>query len=95
MNTAVYGHMWGASEWHVTGTLADFDARPVLQDLRLPTLFLCGEHDEARPDTIREHASLTPHARVHVFAGASHLTQLEAPDEYRRVLDEFLSAYDA
>jgi pimeloyl-ACP methyl ester carboxylesterase len=95
INASVYGHMWGSSEWHVTGTLADFDVRPVLPGLTLPVLFTCGEHDEARPDTAQAaQAALAPDARVHVFAGASHLTQL-VPDEYRRVLSEFVSAYEA
>ena len=94
INQNVYGHMWGASEWHVTGTLRDFDARPVLADLDMPVLFLCGEHDEARPATVRAHAALAPDARVHVFPDASHLTSFETPDEYRRVLVEFLSSID-
>jgi proline iminopeptidase len=94
INAAVYGHMWGSSEWHVTGTLADFDARPWLPDLTLPLLFTCGQHDEARPETVRDHASMAPNARVHVFPGASHFAQLEVPDEYRRVLGEFVAAHD-
>lgn len=94
INTAVYGHMWGSSEWHVTGTLAGFDARPVLPELSMPLLFTCGEHDEARPETVRAQAALAHGARVHVFAGASHLTQLEVPDDYRAVLSEFVTAHD-
>jgi pimeloyl-ACP methyl ester carboxylesterase len=78
----------------VTGTLADFDARPLLGGLTLPLLFTCGEHDEARPETVRAQAALAPDARVHVFPGVAHMTALEAPDEYRRVLEEFITPYD-
>jgi proline iminopeptidase len=94
INKDIYGHMWGSSEWHVTGTLRDFDARTVLPGIELPLLFTCGEHDEARPETVRAHAALAPNARVHVFDGASHLVQLEKPDEYRRVLAEFVATHD-
>ncbi len=79
LNRAVYAHTWGSSEWRVTGTLADFDARPWLADLPQPLLFTCGEHDEARPETVRNHAALARDARVHVFEGAAHLAHLEAP----------------
>lgn len=95
INAAVYGCMWGSSEWHVTGTLADFDATQWLPDLTLPLLFTCGQHDEARPETVSSHASLAPNARVHVFPGASHMTQLEVPDEYREVLAAFVAEHDA
>ena len=94
LNHEVYGYMWGASEWHVTGTLKHFDARELLSGLALPTLFTCGEHDEARPDTVRGHAALVPGSQVHVFADASHMTSLEQPEAYRRVVGDFLAAHD-
>jgi proline iminopeptidase len=94
INPSVYGHMWGSSEWHVTGTLQHFDARPLLSEITLPLLFTCGEYDEARPETVRAQAALARDARLHVFAGASHMTQLEVPDEYRRVLAELFAAHD-
>ena len=92
MNTDVYGHMWGPSEFTVTGTLRDFDATPVLRELDLPVLFVCGEHDEAAPSTVRRHAALVPRARVEVVADASHMTMLEQPDAYWRIVRDFTRA---
>ena len=91
LNTDVYGPMWGASEWHVTGTLGGFDARPVLPAIDVPVLMLAGEHDEATPETVRAQAELVPDATVHVFPGASHMTYVEVPDDYRTVLTGFLA----
>ena len=82
--------MWGSSEWHVTGTLSGFDARPVLPTIDVPVLFTAGEHDEARPATVRAQAALVPDAEVHVVADASHLTYVEAPDRHREVVSGFL-----
>ncbi len=90
MNPDVYGLMWGASEWHVTGTLRDFDARGLLREIAVPVLFLAGEHDEARPETVREHAALVPDAEVVVLPGAAHMTYCEVPDAYRRAVTGWL-----
>lgn len=92
VNHDVYGLMWGASEFTVTGTLRDFNARPGLADLDMPVLFLCGEHDEARPETVDRHRRLVPRAGMHVFEGASHSTYLEVPDAYRAVVAAFLAS---
>ena len=43
----VYGYMWGPSEFTATGTLKTFDATPWLAGIKVPTLFVTGEFDEA------------------------------------------------
>jgi L-proline amide hydrolase len=48
-NPEVYSTMWGASEFHVTGTLKDWDLENRLGEIRVPTLILAGRHDEATP----------------------------------------------
>jgi pimeloyl-ACP methyl ester carboxylesterase len=60
-----------------------------LSGLRLPALYLAGEHDLARATT--EAASrLVPGAVFHEIKGAGHACCLEAPDEFDlRVLDFF------
>jgi proline-specific peptidase len=90
VNDEVYGHMWGASEFTVTGTLREFDVTADLPSLALPVLFTCGEFDEARPETVRRHAALVPGARVVEVPGASHLPLLERPEPYWRAVREFL-----
>jgi proline iminopeptidase len=92
-NRQVYGLMWGASEFTVTGTLRDFDARPSLPDLDMPVLFTFGEYDEARPETVEQHRRLVPGAAMHVYEGASHVTCFEVPDAYRAVVSGFLAEH--
>lgn len=41
--------MWGNTEFNATGTLRDYDATARLGKIRAPTLFTCGEFDEATP----------------------------------------------
>ncbi len=49
----LYRRMWGKAEFVSTGTLRDYDGEPLLAKLDGPkTLFVCGEYDEARPETV-------------------------------------------
>lgn len=90
MGQEVYLHMWGPSEFTVTGTLKDYDRVSRLKELALPVLYTCGEHDEATPATTRLYQQATPGAQMRVFAGASHEHHLEQPQEFLRVVEEFL-----
>jgi hypothetical protein len=89
-NLEILEHMWRPSDFTVTGPLKSFDRTADLGALTMPVLFHCGEHDEARPDTVREHAALTPGATVAIIPGAGHLTMLDAPEHANRVIRDFL-----
>ena len=69
-NLELLEHMWGPSDFTVTGSLKSFDRTSELGTLTMPVLFHCGEFDEARPNTVREHAALTPNAEVAIIPGA-------------------------
>ena len=94
VNEQVYGTMWGASEFTVTGTLHDADVTSRLPELDLPVMLVAGEHDEARPATVRRQADLVRGARYLEIAGTSHLPQLERPEAYWPEVRRFLAASD-
>jgi proline iminopeptidase len=94
LGMAVYGYMWGPSEFTGTGTLRDFDVTDSVGMIRVPTLFTTGEYDEARAVTVRYYASLIPGAQVAVIPGAAHLTMQDNPDENIRVVRAFLRRVD-
>lgn len=48
----VYLGMWGPSEFTCTGTLRTFSVTGRLDEVPVPVLFTCGEHDEAPPATM-------------------------------------------
>jgi 3-oxoadipate enol-lactonase len=61
------------------------------QDIKVPTLVLCGGRDLITPvDLSNELVDLIPNARMQVIAGAGHLTNLEKPDEFNRLVGDFL-----
>ncbi|MEO3875162.1 proline iminopeptidase-family hydrolase [Nonomuraea sp. B12E4] len=91
----VYRTMIGPSEFHVTGSLRDWSVVDRLPDIRVPTLVVAGEHDEATPAAWQPFAATIPDARAHVFVGASHTPHLEVPDQFADVVGGFLRTYDA
>lgn len=70
--------------------LAD-DVRPLLPFVSQPTLIVWGEHDPVTP--VRDAHVLRnalPRARLFVVAGAAHNVMADRPDEFVRVVRDFL-----
>ena len=86
----VYEHMWGPSEFSVTGTLRNYERVDALGAITCPVLFTCGQYDESAPASIRYYQSHLPGSEVFIFEGASHAHHLEKPEEYLRVVRSFL-----
>jgi proline iminopeptidase len=74
--------MWGNTEFNATGTLKGYDASARLNRIEVPTLFTCGEFDEATPAACEEFAALVPAGRVEVIPDASHMAFVEQPEAY-------------
>lgn len=90
----VYAYMWGPSEFSATGTLKDYDQVAALSDIHLPTLFICGEHDEATPATARKYARKISGASLEVVANASHAILGEKPAALLRLVRRHLKEHD-
>lgn len=90
----VYHTMNGPSEFHVIGTLRDWDITPRLGELRVPMLVISGEHDEATPAVVRPLVEAVPGARWELVEGASHTTHLERPELFLKLVEEFFAAND-
>jgi proline iminopeptidase len=89
-----YHHMWGPSEFTATGALKNYDQTSRLGEIKVPTLFITGEFDEARPATVRYYQSLVPGARFEVIEGAAHITMHDKPDENNKVIMDFLDSLE-
>ena len=86
----VYQTMNGPSEFHITGPLKDWDITDRLGEIRIPTLVISGEFDEATPTINRTVSEGIPGAESVIYPGGSHMAHAEDPDGYMRVLDGFL-----
>lgn len=72
------------------------DQRDRAASIRVPTLVLVGELDPVTPPALSEDlARLVPRARLETIAGASHIANLDRPEEFNRLVDEFISGIDA
>lgn len=90
-NNMIYEYMWGNTEFNATGTLIDFDLTPRLGEIDVPVLLVAGEHDEARPERMREFQTLIDGARVEIIPGAAHGTISRQTELYIEMLSGFLS----
>lgn len=94
-NSVIYEQMWGPTEFYATGSLRDFDLTARLGEIDVPTLFITGEFDEARPDTVRAFARAVPNARFEMIPGVGHASLTREPVLYRRILRAFLREAEA
>ncbi|MFN8590406.1 MAG: proline iminopeptidase-family hydrolase [Thermomicrobiales bacterium] len=94
-NPEVYYTMNGPSEFHVVGTLKEWNIIPRLGEIRVPTLVTSGRFDEATPLIAETVRSGIPGAEGVIFEESSHMPHAEEPERYMRVLDEFLSRVEA
>ncbi len=59
--------------------------------LRLPTLGIAGSEDGATPpDLVRETTDLIPGSQFHLIRRAGHLPCVEQPEEFARVITDFM-----
>jgi pimeloyl-ACP methyl ester carboxylesterase len=70
--------------------LATGDTRELLPTITVPTLLIWGDRDKRSPlqvgQTIRD---VIPGARMATISGAGHLSNLERPSEFNRIVREF------
>jgi len=90
----VYEYMWGASEFSATGILKNYDKVSQLEKIGCPTLFICGEHDEARPKTAKQYAKTIPDADFVEIKNASHAILAEKPSKLIKTIRHFVTRID-
>jgi proline iminopeptidase len=94
-NPVIYEHMWGPTEFHATGNLLDFDVTGRLHEIDVPVLFIAGEFDEARPETVQGFQQLVGNARFELIEGAAHATLSKKPERYTDILEDFLEGAES
>jgi proline iminopeptidase len=86
----VYEYMWGPSEFEPTGTLKKYERANQLAKINVPSIIICGEHDEATPGTGARYARKIPGCQFHEVKSARHAIWDEKPARIRKVISGFL-----
>ena len=76
------------------GMLAQTDARVIdlLPSIRVPTLIVLGDQDEPFVAPCEDMAKKIPGARLEIIRGAGHLSNVDQPDAFNRVVLDFLDS---
>ena len=93
-NNTIYLQMWGPTEFFATGNLLDFDRVDRLGEINIPVLLLVGEYDEARPETMSRIQKLLPNAKLAIIEDAAHMSMVDQPEEFNRIVREFLNSIE-
>lgn len=73
------------------GAISGTDFYTPTSSLRLPALGIAGTEDKSTPpDLVRETVALIPGSRFELIHGSGHLSCVDRPDEYARLLSEFM-----
>lgn len=85
--TALNPHGYAAA----CDAVSRFDVTDRLSEITVPTVVIAGADDASTPPAVVEVlAKGIPNAEYHVVEGAGHLGNLEAPEEFGRIVASFL-----
>jgi len=70
----------------------EYDARDRLPEIEIPVMIVWGTDDWVIPSAAAfSYQRRIPHARLEVFEDTGHVPQMERPERFNRLLDEFLA----
>jgi proline-specific peptidase len=94
-NPEVYHSMNGPSEFHVIGTIKDWDITDRIGQIEVPTLIFSGRYDEVTPASTELAHRLIPGSEYVIMEASSHMSQAEQPEETFALVRDFLSRAEA
>ena len=90
----VYHTMNGPSEFHVIGSIRDWQSKDRLSEIGVPTLLVSGRHDEATPALQETLQNGIAGAEWVVFEESAHMPHVEERERYMQVVGDWLARHD-
>jgi L-proline amide hydrolase len=90
----VYHTMNGPSEFHVVGSIKDWNVKDRLGEIDVPTLLVSGRHDEATPALQKTLEAGIRGCEWILFEESSHVPHLEERERYMQLVGEWLARHD-
>lgn len=95
MGAEIFETMFGPSDFHIVGTIRDWDVVDRLHEITAPTLVLAGKYDECVPEHMWEMHRRIAGSRFELFESSAHMPFIEEPGKFDAVMREFLRRYDS
>ncbi|OBH82801.1 proline iminopeptidase [Mycobacterium scrofulaceum] len=95
MGTDIFETMFGPSDFHIVGTIREWDVFDRLPEITLPTLVLAGRFDECVPEHMWEMHQRIAGSRFELFESSAHMPFIEEPAKFDRVMRDFLRQHDS
>lgn len=87
----LYREMWGShGEFVIDGNLKSVEYADKLPGIGVPTLLICGDHDESDPSLSRFMHEKIAGSRLVILPQSGHLAFVDQPRMYIKALEDFL-----
>lgn len=94
MGIKIFTTMFGPSDFHIVGTVRDWDVVDRLTEISLPTLVVAGRYDECAHEHMWEMHQRIKDSRFELFEASSHMPFIEEPQRFDEVVRDFLRHCD-
>jgi proline iminopeptidase len=94
MGAEIFETMFGPSDFHIVGTIRNWDVLDRLREIALPTLVLAGRFDECAPEHMWEMHQRVDGSRFEIFESSAHMPFIEEPHRFDQVMRDFLRLHD-
>lgn len=87
----LYREMWGSDgEFIIDGNLKSVEYLDKLPSIHVPTLMICGDHDESNPRLSRTMHEKIAGSKLVIVPQAGHLAFVDQPNFYIKAINDFL-----
>ena len=87
----LYREMWGShGEFIVDGNLKSVEYTDQLSTIHVPTLIICGDHDESDPSLSRTMHEKIAGSQLAIMPQSGHLAFVDQPNLYLKTVNDFL-----
>ena len=87
----LYREMWGSNgEFIIDGNLKSVEYLDKLPSIHVPTLLICGDHDESNPRLSRAMHEKIAGSRLVIVPQAGHMAFVDQPNMYIKAVSDFL-----
>jgi proline iminopeptidase len=89
----LYREMWGShGEFIIDGNLKSVEYASKLPTIKVPTLLICGDHDESDPSLSRFMHDKIAGSKLVILPQSGHMAFVDQPTFYVKVVDDFLNS---